>query len=92
MDEQMKELIKKAAQALREAGAIEVYLFGSAAKGALKDDSDIDFAVSGLSPENFFEAMGRASGILQRPIDLVDLDEENAFHSYLKEEQELERV
>jgi len=88
----MSELIRKAAQALKKAGAVEVYLFGSAAKGVFRDDSDIDFAVSGLSPEKFLKAMATASDILQRPIDLVDLDEENPFTTYLKEEQELERV
>jgi predicted nucleotidyltransferase len=92
MDGQINDLIKKAAQALKAAGAREVYLFGSAAKGGVREDSDIDFAVSGLPPENYFKAMGQASDILQRPIDLVDLDEQNPFTAYLREEQELERV
>lgn len=72
--------------------AREVYLFGSASKGVLRDDSDIDLAVSGLPPEKFFKAMGQASDILQRNIDLVDLDEVNPFTRYLKEEGELQRV
>lgn len=92
MSEEMKELIQRAAEALKKAGAVEVYLFGSAAKGGLREDSDIDFAVSGLPPEKYFRAVGQASDILQRPIDLVDLDEDNPFTAYLREEQELERV
>jgi predicted nucleotidyltransferase len=92
MNEEIKDLIRKAAQALKEAGALEVYLFGSAAKGVLGEESDVDFAVSGLPPEKYFRAMGQASDILQRPIDLVDLDEDNPFTTYLKEEQELQRV
>lgn len=92
MDGEIGELIKRAAGALKGAGAREVYLFGSASKGVLRDDSDIDFAVSGLPPEKFFKAMGQAGDILQRNIDLVDLDEVNPFTRYLKEEGELERV
>jgi len=92
MNDEMKELIRRAARALKEAGAREVYLFGSAARGHIHEDSDIDLAVSGLPPEKFFQAMGRAEDILQRPLDLVDLDEVNPFTRYLKEEEELQRV
>lgn len=92
MDGEISELIKRAAQALKGAGAREVYLFGSAAKGVLREDSDIDFAVSGLPPERFFRAVGEAGDIVQRNIDLVDLDEVNPFTRYLKEEGELQRV
>jgi len=92
MDGVMSDLIKRAAQALKTAGAREVYLFGSAARGVLREDSDIDFAVSGLPPENFFRAMGKVGDIVQRNIDLVDLDEVNPFTRYLKEEGELHRV
>lgn len=87
-----KELIKRAAAALKEAGAREVYLFGSGARGKMREDSDIDLAVSGLPPEKFFHAMGNAGDILRRPFDLVDLDEINPFTRYLKEEKELQSV
>ena len=92
MDDEMKELIKRAAAALKEAGAREVYLFGSGARGKMREDSDIDLAVSGLPPEKFFHAMGNAGDILRRPFDLVDLDEINPFTRYLKEEKELQGV
>jgi len=92
MPDELKELIRKAAIALKEAGAREVYLFGSAATGIMREESDIDMAVSGLPPEVFFKAMGRAGDILQRSLDLVDLDEDNPFTRYLKEEKELQRV
>lgn len=42
--------------ALKNSGAKTVYLFGSAAKGTMRNDSDVDLAVSGLPPENFFKA------------------------------------
>ena len=84
--------VEKAVAALKAAGAREVYLFGSAAKGVLRENSDVDLAVSGLPPEVFLRAMAQASRALGRPLDLVDLDEDNPFTSYLKNEGELLRV
>lgn len=84
--------IKAAAATLKASGAREVYLFGSAATGTMREGSDIDLAVSGLPPENYFRALALAGDVLKRPIDLVDLDEENAFTRYLKQEGELVRV
>ncbi len=89
---ELKERIAKAAEALRREGAREVYVFGSAATGRLREGSDVDLAVSGLPPEVFFGAMGRASRILQRPLDLVDLDEANPFTDCLKSKGRLLRV
>lgn len=85
-------LVQKAVTALKSAGAREVYLFGSAAKGALREESDVDMAVSGLPPEVFFRAMAQASRALGRPLDLVNLDRDNLFTRYLVEEGELRRV
>ena len=90
--DEMKRLIERAAEALKAAGAREVYVFGSAARGTMRDNSDIDIAVSGLNPEVFFKAMGRAEDVLKRPLDLIDLDDETPFTQYLKEEGELHRV
>jgi predicted nucleotidyltransferase len=84
--------IEKAAEALRAAGAREVYVFGSVARGKLRAYSDVDMAVSGLPPQVFFRAMAKASRALGRPLDLIDLDEDNLFTRYLKEEGELRRV
>ena len=60
MDTELAPLIEKAAAALKAAGAREVYVFGSASKGKLRPESDVDMAVSGLPPEVFFGAMGAA--------------------------------
>ena len=92
MAEDLKQLIAKAAEALKAAGAREVYLFGSAATGRLGPDWDVDLAVAGLPPERFLEAMGKAARILRRQVDLVDLDEDNPFTEYLKAKGEMLRV
>ena len=77
---------------LKGSGAKTVYLFGSAANGTMRNDSDFDLAVSGLPPENFFKALSEASGLLDRPLHLIDLDEVTPFTRYLIEEGELQRV
>jgi predicted nucleotidyltransferase len=92
MTDEMNRLVDKAVSALKAAGAKEVYVFGSASKGKIRPNSDIDMAVSGLPPEVFFRAMAKASRALGRPIDLIDLDEDNPFTRYLKKEGELQRV
>jgi predicted nucleotidyltransferase len=92
MTDEMNLLVEKATTALKAVGAKEVYVFGSAAHGPLRENSDVDMAVSGLPPEVFFRAMAKASRALGRPIDLIDLDEDNPFTRYLKKEGELQRV
>ncbi|HEU4712869.1 MAG TPA: nucleotidyltransferase domain-containing protein [Pyrinomonadaceae bacterium] len=77
---------------LKKSGAKMVYVFGSAARGTMRADSDLDLAVSGLPPENFFKALSAASDVLDRPIHLIDLDEVTPFTRYLIEEGELQRV
>jgi predicted nucleotidyltransferase len=92
VDNEFEQSIEKAVGILRAAGAREVYLFGSAANGSLRPDSDIDIAVSGLPPRVFFKVMGQVGDALRRPLDMIDLDEANPFTRYLKEEGELLRV
>jgi predicted nucleotidyltransferase len=92
MTDGIRGLVDKAASALRAAGAKEVYIFGSASKGNMRPNSDVDMAVSGLPPEVFFRAMAAAHDALGRPLDLVDLDEDNTFTQYLKAKGELLRV
>ena len=92
MTDEMKGLVDKAASALKAVGAKEVYVFGSAAHGILRENSDVDMAVSGVAPEVFFRAMAKASRALGRPVDLVDLDQDTDFTRYLRQEGELLRV
>lgn len=92
MNDKMTQLVEEAAAALKAAGAREVYVFGSAAHGTLREGSDVDLAVVGLPPQVFFRAMAKAHDALGRPLDLVDLDEDNPFTRYLKSKGELLRV
>ena len=92
MDDELKERIDKAGAVLKSMGAREVYVFGSVLTGKFSAESDVDLAVAGLPPGIFFKAMGEAEAVLRRPLDLIDLDEESPFVSYLREEGELRRV
>lgn len=92
MTEELRKRIAAAGVALKTMGASEVYLFGSAARDDLRDGSDVDLAIAGLPPEKFFQAMSRAEDALNRPIDLVDLDEHTAFTEFLRAKGKLVRV
>jgi predicted nucleotidyltransferase len=85
-------LIKEIAAILKSMGAREVFLFGSYAEGTAREDSDIDLAVSGIPPRQFFKAMGEVGDRLNRSFDLIDLDEDSPFTRYLKEEGGLKAV
>jgi predicted nucleotidyltransferase len=84
--------IRKAAAILCDCGATEVFLFGSAVKNALRPDSDIDFAVRGLPPGRYFDAMGKAQAVLGRTVDILDLDENGLVSGYLLRSGGLLRV
>jgi predicted nucleotidyltransferase len=85
-------LIERGAAILREEGATEVYLFGSAANGSWKDASDIDFAVRGLPDAHYFRAVGRLLESLHRSVDVLDLDGDTPLSHLLRERGGLRRV
>ncbi len=80
------------AKLLRGMGATEVFVFGSAAKGGLRPDSDVDLAASGVPSRLYFSAVSKASDLMGRPVDLVDLDDPTPAVRYLIESGELVRV
>ena len=88
----LKNLIDKAAAILQSYGALEIYAFGSATGKNFGENSDIDLAVRGMPPKNFFSAVGDALCSLDRNIDIVDLDAGTAFGKYLEDHGELTRV
>lgn len=85
-------LIQRAAAELKTAGAREIYIFGSAAKGMGDVASDLDLAVCGLPPSVFYRMGARVSDLIGRSVDLIDLDINTPFTRYLRTENELVRV
>jgi predicted nucleotidyltransferase len=73
-------------------GATRVFTFGSVVTGELRPDSDIDMAVSGVPARVYFSAVGKASDLVGRPVDLVDLDDDIPIIRYLLGSGELVRV
>ena len=86
------EAVLAAANLLRSMGASQVFVFGSLVRGEVRPDSDIDMAVSGLPAKVYFSAISRASDILGRPVDLVDLDDDTPLVRHLLGSGELIRV
>lgn len=75
--------IKRAVTILREAGAEEIYLFGSITTECPSDHADIDIGVRGLDPSDFFRTYGKLASSLKKPVDLVDFDSQNDFFDML---------
>lgn len=91
MSTETKTLIERAAAELKAAGAREVYVFGSASKDA-GGAADIDLAVSGLPPSIFYRMGARVNDLVERSVDLIDLDISTPFTRHLRTENELIRV
>ena len=73
-------------------GCSEVYLFGSLGTGNARKGSDIDIAVRGIRPEEFFAIYGELLTQLRHQVDLVDLDLQAEFGRILSETGSLRRV
>ena len=87
-----REDIQRATEILKGVGCTDVYLFGSLVNGEAGARSDIDLAVRGCPKNRFFQALGKLLVELDRPVDLVDLDQADAFAKYLEANEELVRV
>ncbi len=56
----------------------ELFVFGSSLnKGA--DANDIDLAVRGISPRDFFDFQGKLLRFLSKPVDVVNLANKSGF-------------
>lgn len=73
-NKKIDEKISKAVEYLKSIGSKEVFLFGSLVDGTFNEDSDIDLAVKGISPRNYFKALVELPTIIDHKIDLVALD------------------
>jgi len=62
----------------------EVYLFGSSIER--EDANDIDIGIRGILPELFFDFYGELLLELSKPLDIVDLNEDNSFNRLVMKE------
>ena len=62
-----------------------VLLFGSSLLSG-KESRDIDLAVEGISPKDFFRYYGDLMLGLSRPVDVIDLSGASKFTKMIKEE------
>ena len=85
-----QEDIRRAVKILKEAGCTDIFLFGSVSLG--QPGTDIDLAIRGCSRGQFFHVLGKLLLELDHPVDLVDLDRQDAFARYLEEEGGLLKI
>ena len=62
----------------RKYNVSQVLLFGSGTDSA-KKVNDIDLAVEGINPAEFFDFYGDLLFSLSKPVDLIDLSNRNKF-------------
>ena len=84
--------IEKAVEVLKKEGCEEIYIFGSLVNGDFSEDSDIDIAIKGLSPNKFFKVIGKLLGELNIRFDLVDLEDKSRFSQRILEKERLIRI
>ncbi len=87
-----QEDIRRAVEILKSAGCTDIFLFGSLTKERAGADSDLDLAIRGCPPGNFFHLLGQLMFELDHPVDLVDLDSADPFARYLEEKGNLIRI
>ncbi|HCL56867.1 MAG TPA: DNA polymerase subunit beta [Spirochaetia bacterium] len=75
---QKKQEIKTIKKILIERGCKKIILFGSFLEKG-KQHQDIDIAVSGMKPEDFFYSISFLPLLLNKKVDLVDLDDLSPF-------------
>jgi predicted nucleotidyltransferase len=68
-----EEALKLAQVLVSEFGVEEVYLIGSMATGQIRERSDIDLAVVGLNPVDYWKASARLNRETDLAVDLIDL-------------------
>ncbi len=90
--EEFREDLRNAVSYLKSVGCAEIYVFGSVEKGTHREGSDIDIAVRGVSPDQFFAVYGELMTRLAHSVDLVDLDLQPDFGKRLVASARLRRV
>jgi len=72
--ETLERALKKIASISKEFGAKKVLLFGSCIED-IESAQDIDVAVSGIKPRDFFKFYGKVSMAVDDEVDIIDLDD-----------------
>ena len=67
----MDKTLDKAIEYLKSIGCKEIILFGSLADGTADESSDIDLAISDISPRTYFKTLATISSIVGKKVDLV---------------------
>ncbi|MHC4442152.1 MAG: nucleotidyltransferase family protein [Planctomycetota bacterium] len=82
-------ITEKDKQTIREISekyhARRVLLFGSSIDPA-RESHDIDIAVEGILPEDFFKYYGDLMLRLSKPVDVVELDSSSKFNKLILQE------
>ena len=84
--------VARAVEICKAEGCQEIFILGSAAAGRHRSQSDLDIAVRGCPPKNFYRLLGRLMDELTHPVDLVDLDTEIRVAEFLEREDQLVHV
>jgi len=92
LPESYQKNIRLAVEILKDVGCSDIFLFGSLAENNIREGSDIDIAVRGCPSRKFFYVLGKLLLKLDYPVDLVDLDENDAFSHFLIEKGELIQI
>ena len=70
----LDEKLTKGIEYLKSIGCKEIILFGSLSNGRFDKFSDIDLAVSGISPGAYFRTVAVLSSMVGWKVDLVAID------------------
>lgn len=92
LPEPYRKNIGLAVEILKGVGCSEIFLFGSLAENNIREGSDIDIAVRGCPKNKFFYVLGKLLRKLDYPVDLVDLDENDAFSCFLIEQGDMIQI
>ena len=92
LPEEFRHDVHSAVEILKSGGCTEIFIFGSLISGTQREDSDIDIAIKGCPPENYFSLLGKLLTVLSRPVDLINLDRGDSFSKYLEREGDLYRI
>ena len=70
----IKDRLTIATEYLKSIGCKEIILFGSLVDEDIDESSDIDLAVSGISPRTYFKTLVEISSVVGSKVDLVTMD------------------